>query len=602
MMKKYSIALGALIISSIALAAIYQYNRHDALGMVQISQPQGVSQYFSIQGNSVVDGAFFVSGGEKIVVDLFGEDVTLTLVSPSGQIYNLSEFSDYQKATISEEEAIGLPVIPLLPGTHQIGNLPISELGEWKYTIRNAQAIENLAALELVITGQGKLSATSFTQSSNGKLQINQNDQAVIIAKVYKGDVLSTDKMSAKTRVFFGDHEVQSLELNDEGSNGDEVANDGLYSAYAPTNEVGTYYTLTEIYNSSGRKIIKTQHVYDVFPNLGTLNGVRDNGPVDKNGDGLNDLFILGVSVNTERPGKYTAAIALKGSNGQMLFTSGDADLDSGPSIIPVNVYFSDIKQLIGVDGPYEILDVGAAHIETNTSLGVIPNAGMTQSYQLDRVSREPIIVEGYAGDTGVDSNGNGQFDSLQANINVNVLNPGPYTWTASLVDSNDNFIDTYAGSGNLQKGDNKLLLEFDGTVIGQTRVNGPYRINAITIYPNFGGRGLLSKASFQTGAYQYVQFEGAILNSLSLITFVKKLKMSGNSVGNELLRGLLLFNLREIERHLISNHLNLARLQLDVFMSTVKNERGKRIATADADLMLASVKVLYKDLLNLRS
>ena len=59
---------------------------------------------------------------------------------------------------------------------------------------------------------------------------------------------------------------IHRLVLNDEGINGDKVAGDGLYSAKAPTSELGVYTSQVQIKGTNGAGKVFTRTTTDLYP------------------------------------------------------------------------------------------------------------------------------------------------------------------------------------------------------------------------------------------------------------------------------------------------------------------------------------------------
>ena len=113
---------------------------------------------------------------------------------------------------------------------------------------------------------------------------------------------------------------------------------------------------------------------------------------------------------------------------------------------------------------------------------------------------------------TGVDTNDNGKFDFLDVRLGIAVDDPdlaGFYLYTVSLKDVNGTQIGSLSNHVLLLPGDNTLNLRFDGSLVGQNGVDGPYFVSNLNMF-NFGGFGSLHVAqALTTQAFTASQFEG---------------------------------------------------------------------------------------------
>ncbi len=118
--------------------------------------------------------------------------------------------------------------------------------------------------------------------------------------------------------------------------------------------------------------------------------------------------------------------------------------------------------------------------------------------------------LTGIISDHGVDTNGNGRFDLLEVDVQINVSEPGQFrVYSSSLIDVTHQMLFSYASSeGYLETGIQYLNLSFSASVIYNMRFNpaGVSEIDlyAVDIYP------ALSQIHDVPlmGQYNYTQFE----------------------------------------------------------------------------------------------
>ncbi|HEY0603026.1 MAG TPA: choice-of-anchor X domain-containing protein, partial [Herpetosiphonaceae bacterium] len=114
----------------------------------------------------------------------------------------------------------------------------------------------------------------------------------------------------------------------------------------------------------------------------------------------------------------------------------------------------------------------------------------------------------------GVDLDGDSLYDQLQADVDVQVLTPGKYLVTADLVDTQGATITTITGAtaDTAASGTARVTLDFDGRLIYQHGLNGPYTIANMTLAREDGTALGAMSGSFTTQAYSYQAFQHARL------------------------------------------------------------------------------------------
>ncbi len=108
--------------------------------------------------------------------------------------------------------------------------------------------------------------------------------------------------------------------------------------------------------------------------------------------------------------------------------------------------------------------------------------------------------------DSGNDTSGDGLYDTLALNLFVNIIDPGYYRLTGNLSDKNLSFIDHLSKETYLDSGSHIVELDFDGMVICEHGVNGPYKID-VGIY-DVNGIQMDYKEGYSTAEYNYTDFQ----------------------------------------------------------------------------------------------
>ena len=131
------------------------------------------------------------------------------------------------------------------------------------------------------------------------------------------------------------------------------------------------------------------------------------------------------------------------------------------------------------------------------------------EDFGLATVSAGHATFTGFR-DAGRDTNGNGLFDKLAVDVDLNVTAAGTYRVYGELTDSAGNRQEV-SSLATLPAGAATVPLAFDGKTIFQNRVNGPYTLSVVRVAEE-SGLSLLPVAevanAHQTLAYSYLQFE----------------------------------------------------------------------------------------------
>ena len=146
----------------------------------------------------------------------------------------------------------------------------------------------------------------------------------------------------------------------------------------------------------------------------------------------------------------------------------------------------------------------GAGALRADALIGV----GLTRPYALRDLQRPALALTGRIEAQPLDDDGNGRFDRLLVSLEVDVKDPGAYTWGFKLADGSLAEIDFASASGNLTAGLNIISLDFVGAKIGQHGVDGPFLLRDLLVYSQT--ESLLVTQAGQTPAYAFRQFEGA--------------------------------------------------------------------------------------------
>ena len=224
----------------------------------------------------------------------------------------------------------------------------------------------------------------------------------------------------------------------------------------------------------------------------------------DTNGNGLFDFLNVDVQVQVNVPANYSVSAFLHTANFTLaLFASGSAFLPIGPGSIRVSLPGGPINQS-GIDGPYT---VELQFYETASGLPLGMNTTTTQAYSHLDFDPIPAFMTPPHPDSGQDTNGNGLFDFLNVDVQVQVNLPDNYTVNGFLHTANFTLALFASGSAFLPIGPGSILVSFPGVPINQSGIDGPYIVELQL--SQAGSSSVLGMNTTTTQAYNHLAFDG---------------------------------------------------------------------------------------------
>jgi hypothetical protein len=199
-----------------------------------------------------------------------------------------------------------------------------------------------------------------------------------------------------------------------------------------------------------------------------------------QNGDNLVDQLVVNVETNTIKAGNYRVFVQLETPQGQSLFRTTAATLTAGTGNIPVNFEAEALRKL-GEPGPYQIKSIELIYYDEQGNLinsDQLSDVGSTPAYQLEQLEKLPFALMGQTTTQGIDEDGDGRFEKLRVSVAADIVNRGIYFWTLKLTDPTGKRIAIAAGAKFFSTpGINHLVVDFDGSAIGNSGVDGPYQL-----------------------------------------------------------------------------------------------------------------------------
>ena len=308
------------------------------------------------------------------------------------------------------------------------------------------------------------------------------------------------------------------LAFVDDGTGGDTTAGDGIYTAQFnapdatgrdPYFPVGLYGVTTDTTRYAMATLL-------VRPQTARLTASIAEGTRDTAGRGLFDALVLTPTVYVSQTGRYRLSGDLVDAEGVVIATAltqygyDDAPLAVGEQPMPL-VFDGPAIRMHGVDGPYRLTGVALSD-ENNVPVVVelAQDVYTTTAYAATAFVNPPLGVTG-GGELALDTDGNGLFDSLQITLTLNAVNPGGYSWSASLNDDTGRQIGYYYSSGELTR-TSPITLVVPGYAISMNGRDGPYMLRNLSVAQTSGegseGNGVLIDHAYTTDVYTATQFE----------------------------------------------------------------------------------------------
>jgi len=317
--------------------------------------------------------------------------------------------------------------------------------------------------------------------------------------------------------------------LLDDGRNEDAAAGDGVYSGGISGLAPGHY--LVSAVVQLGDEQATGGTTFDVTAASARLADTKADAGIDTNADGLFEWIGVDVGVLVDTSANYEVFVSLR-SNSNELTAAARATLVVGSQSVQVRFSAADLRTMLAANGPWEIRDVRLVPVSTDgIATGVladrIDDLGLTAAYSLEQLQRPITQIVGGMTERGVDTNGNGLFDLLQATFQIDTLRAGSYTWTGTLRSSDGNPLSVASGQGTLATGVTTLGFTFDGKAIGASGMNGPYGLFDVAIYGPPGAAALMGEVG-STQPYTAAQFEGSQVTFERLIELVSTVFIGG--------------------------------------------------------------------------
>ena len=214
------------------------------------------------------------------------------------------------------------------------------------------------------------------------------------------------------------------------------------------------------------------------------------------------DLYVVVTDHDTPLAGVTVTATATNRFNTETPLTC----LDDG-----------NLPDLTASDGTYSCsygpLTTSGDHSVAFQVAGTNLSAAAFERTQYTEVSvnSDSATLAGTFWETAIDDDSDSQYETLAIDVDLTVAEAGTYTLSGSLVDASDNLIDTrVVSSVGLSTGPASIRLEFEGFLIREHNVSGPYKLTGVSLNRSDEDRALCDSGSdvYSTAAYSPTVFE----------------------------------------------------------------------------------------------
>ena len=239
------------------------------------------------------------------------------------------------------------------------------------------------------------------------------------------------------------------------------------------------------------------------------------NGTVDSDGDGTYDFLMKKIKFTPDQSGDYEINAILRSSTGETITSWNDEDTYSTSEQL---IQFSfDGEQIYrkGIDGPYTVIIDLFSTQDEDSRVWLDSITQQTPDYQYDQFDQPPIFFTGTVTDYGQDSDGNGLYDNLIFEVQVDVGETGDYIFEgdigiASFNPSGDPYITRSEETITFyEDGLTNVTMSFDGTLINAKRDNASIWC-FMQVRKRTTGERMDELGDYMTDKYYYDEFEEA--------------------------------------------------------------------------------------------
>jgi hypothetical protein len=241
------------------------------------------------------------------------------------------------------------------------------------------------------------------------------------------------------------------------------------------------------------------------FGELPTRLGQISETARDLTNDGFFDEISTTFEIQVSLAGDYNVEVSLSHLNRSLGSINKNAALHAGnnPLALPLP---TEAIAVAGLNGPYTLAIQVSAENGTQTAYQEI----QTSNYLAGQFAPPLVTITGGISDRGIDSDGNGRFDSLQVSLALEARKAGNFTVLTWLANPDGEVVTWAESEKTLNVGSSSIILSFPGLEINDSQLDGPYTVSYATVTQDSFKLIFSATDLYTTQAYSFSQFEQA--------------------------------------------------------------------------------------------
>lgn len=277
----------------------------------------------------------------------------------------------------------------------------------------------------------------------------------------------------------------------DDGAGADASAGDGIYTFVFAPDDDGVYDVVLSVRSETEPVFMRRLRPLRamVAESGSAIRGGQGEEVLDADGDGLHDKLLLHLEVDAARTGRLHVSGNLLDAQGLAVAHAHDV-FDSAAGVQVASLSF-DGRHIYwaGEDGPYVLSDVRMTREYPSGELIVLAEATNlyeTAAYSHRAFQHPPVQLAGDAAIAAVDADEDGWYDRLNVQLGLIVQESlaGEAIWRAELVDGTGQVIARMEGTVEIgTPGGDWIDADLDGQLIGESGLNGPYRLQHLELW-----------------------------------------------------------------------------------------------------------------------
>ncbi|MFX0086131.1 MAG: NosD domain-containing protein [Candidatus Hodarchaeota archaeon] len=289
-----------------------------------------------------------------------------------------------------------------------------------------------------------------------------------------------------------------------------------FYSPRLNTSYRIDYITFSDIWPWWGEGVynpyITRVYNYSEFdPPVAFLTGILNDWGQDTDGDGLFNQLIIEVKINVTIPSTYVISVFMRSTVGYLIFSGEVEDYFSvgfHSLAIPIdtNSYATRLNSSYFLDE--------ALITDQNSIIDRVRNLEyITRIYNFTEFDGYGAVLTGKYSDWGLDTDGNGRYDRLIIEAEVNFTTPGEYHFKLGLTSYAQKDISVGGfNTGYWEMGIRNISIPVDTALFYPTSINSVYMVENISVYDSKNQLLAEDYNPYITRIYNFTEFDISIL------------------------------------------------------------------------------------------